>query len=774
MSIFDLVQDGVREVRQASRALLRAPGHAAVVVSLLGLGIGANAAMFTLVNAIFLRDLPVEQPERLVTLSPGWPTELFQEFRGLPKSFAGIFAAGSLGGADGANGRVATANYFDVLGVKASMGRVFHKEDEHNPVVVISHAFWQKQFGGAPDVLQRSVRIGSQPFRIIGVAPRQFTGDAPGLARDFWVPLQAALTTTPATESRKRPNYPWLSVMARLGPQVSLAQAREEATAIYGRMSKTRLRVESASRGFGGVRGLEGPLQILAGTVAVVLLVIWANVATLLLARGATRVREMAVRQALGGSRWRLLRQVLLEGLLLAAAGGAIGLAIAPGAARALLLMRPSFERIDLDLSPDPNVLLFGVGVTILTAIAFSIAPALRASHREISAALKSGPSGSSGRRRTVRVVIAVQVALSAVLVASSFLFTRSLIRLNTLDVGYDRDHLLSVTLNLGLAGYRDGAEQVRVGQRIADRIAAMPGVKSVGVGLCAVLMGCSRSAEGDPTVWLNPVSPNYLETAGIPIVAGRGFGPEDRAGSPRVAVVTEAFARYRFPGESPLGKSFEDRNEAAEIVGVARDVRFVSPRDAPIRMVFFSQAQVPSGVSYVQVRTTGSPEAMTAAVRKAILDVEPRVSLLGPDPLNATMTRMLSRDVLLGRASGLFGGIALVLACFGVYGVISYLVAAQASDYGIRLALGAPPVVVLRHIIAGAIWTVLPGIGVGIAGAWAASRWIESLLFGIAARDVVTYAGVAVCLVAATVLAASLPALRASRMDPLSVLREG
>jgi predicted permease len=412
--------------------------------------------------------------------------------------------------------------------------------------------------------------------------------------------------------------------------------------------------------------------------------------------------------------------------------------------------------------------------VTILTAIAFSFAPALRASYGEISAALKSGLHGSTGRRRTVRVVIAVQVALSAVLVASSFLFTRSLIRLNSLDTGFDRDHLLSVTLNLGLAGYREGPEQARIGERIMERIGGMPGVKSVGMGLCAVVMGCSRTAAEDHTIWLNPVSPNYLETVGIPIVMGRGFGAQDRPGTPRVAVVTEAFARYRFPGESALGKSFTDRNETAEIVGVARDIRFVSPRNMPIRMVFFSQAQVPSGVSYLQVRTLGRPEALAAAVRKAIREVAPKLSMLGPEPLGAVLEQLLSRDVLLGRASGLFAAIALVLACFGVYGAISYLVVSQAPEYGIRLALGAPPGAVLRHIIAGAVWIVLPGIAAGITGAWAASRWIESLLFGIAARDVATYAGVALCLILATVLAAAIPALRSSRMDPLSVLREG
>jgi predicted permease len=436
--------------------------------------------------------------------------------------------------------------------------------------------------------------------------------------------------------------------------------------------------------------------------------------------------------------------------------------------------MRPSGDRIDLDLSLDPNVLLFGAGVTLLTAIAFSIAPALRALNGEISAALKSGAYGASGRRRTVRVVIAVQVALSAVLVASSFLFTRSLIRLHSVDTGYDRHHLLSAILNLGLAGYRDGPEQVRMGERIVERIAAMPGVKSVGVALCAVAMGCSRTAAEDSTVWLNPVSANYLETVGIPVVMGRGFGPQDRPGSPRVAVVTEAFARYRFPGESPLGKSFSDRNETAEIVGVARDVRFVSPRGAPIRMVFFSQAQVPSGLSYVQVRTTGPPQALAGAVRKAILEVDPKLSLRGPDSLVTVLDQLLSREVLLGRASGLFGTIALLLACFGVYGMTSYFVASQATEYGIRLALGAPSGAVLRHIIGGAVWMVLPGIAAGVAGSWAAAHWIESLLFGIVAGDVATYAGVALCLILAAVLAAALPALRASRMDALSVLREG
>jgi macrolide transport system ATP-binding/permease protein len=469
----------------------------------------------------------------------------------------------------------------------------------------------------------------------------------------------------------------------------------------------------------------------------------------------------------------------------MAGAAGLIGVALAPSVARALLWMQPSFGTTILDLSLDIHMLIFGVAISVLTAVGFSLAPAIRLSRTAIEPALKSASWGSTGRKqRTVRWVTAFQIALSVILVTASFLFARSLIGLHTVHAGFDRDHIISATLNPRLAGYRDDAAQARLGERLIERLSALPGVKSASVGLCAVLMGCSRAAvvnvdgrdaqPDDPRIWINPVSTNYFETAGIPLVMGRGFGPGDRPGSTHVAVVTEALARFYFPDQNPLGKRFTERDggDPVEIVGVLRDVKFVTPRDAPIRMAFLSLTQFPGPFSYVQVKTGGPPERSISAVRRAILEVDPKLFLLGPDPLSDVLDLILSRDVLLSRASSLFGMIALLLACFGLYGVISYIVAARTAELGIRLALGAQPREVLRHVIWDALNIVTPGILLGIAGAWAAGRLVESLLFGIKGRDPMSYVAVAISFLLVSILAASLPGLRASRIDPLRTLR--
>jgi len=815
---FHHLEDLWRELRQATRFLRRAPGHTAAIVALLALGIGLNGAMFSLVNAIFIRDLPVHEPQRLATLNTQWSTPVFEEFRDAQTSFAGILATGSLIGTvvtteageqlSQASGGIASGNYFHVLGVFAVLGRVFTEEDDRpsdpQPALVISHAFWKRQFGGNAQVLGQRMFLSGTPFIVIGVTPEGFLGEMPGRPRDFWVPLSMQPVADPQGDLRRNRGFHWLSVIGRIKPGATLQQAQAEAEMIYGRLigvaqagrsqqrnPGTLIRIEPGSRGLDHIRRRFGTqLWILGATVAIVLLIVCVNVATLLLARGTIRQRELAVRQALGCSRGRLARQLLVEGLLLAGAGGLIGLWLAPAIAEGLLLMDRSLSTIALDLAVDRNVLLFGSAISLLSAIAFSLAPVVRSSRASIGTVLKSAPRGSTGthsRQRAIRSMIAVQTALSVILVAASLLFARSLFQLQRVDVGYDRDHLISTTVNARFAGYRDDGAQARLGQRLVERLSAVPGVRSASIGLCAVAEGCSRmrvvSMDGreaqadDPAIWINPVSPNYFATAGIPIVMGRGFGPQDRPGSPRVAVVTDALARYYFPDGSALGKRFMERVESGppadpiEIVGVLRDIKFVNPRDAPIRMAFLSTAQFPGAFSYVQVRTAGPPQALVPTVRAAILEVDKKLFVAGPRLLS-DLQPILSRDVLLSRASMLFGLIALLLACYGVYGVISYLVASRKPELGIRLAIGARPAAVLRHVIADALSAVAPGVVLGIAGAWAAGRLLESLLFGVTGGDPLTHLVVAAILLLTTALAAYLPALRASRIDPVTTLR--
>ena len=815
------LEDLWRDLHQAMRTLRRAPGHSIAIVSLLALGIGANAAIFSLVNALFIRDLPVPEPERLVILNPGWSTPLFEDFRLRQTSFSGIFSTGSLtdavvtaeaGGVEltGVKGGIASGNYFEVLGVTAALGRVFNDHDDNasdpQPVMVISHRFWKRQFDGDPRAIGREIYIFGSPFQIVGVTPPEFTGEMPGRVRDFWVPLSLQPLANPEGDLRRNPGYRWLSVMGRLKPGGSLEQAQAEAGVLQDQMiseqagqagisstERTRpnpIQLEPGRGGFGGFRRQLGtPLQVLSGAVAIVLLIVCANIATLLLARGANRQREIAVRLALGCSRIRLVRHLLLEALVLAGVGGLIGLVLAPAFARGLLMMQPTFSSIGLDLSLDGNVLLFALGISTVTAIGFSLVPALRASRVAIEPALRSrGPGGQRSRQTMIRCAVALQVALSVVLVAASLLFAQSLMRLYAVDAGFDRHQILSVTINARVAGYRDDLEHARLGRRLVDRISSLPGVKSVSLGLCAVLMGCSRAAvvdmEGhqpqpnDPPIWINPVSDNYFETPGMPLVMGRGFGRQDRPGAAAVAVVTEALARFYYPDQNPLGKRFTQRSGAGqrtgpiEIVGVVRDVKFVNPRDAPIRMAFLSLEQFPGPFSYLQVRTEVPPEALLSSVRQAILEVDPKLRVSGPQPLGEVLDNILARDVMLGRVSTIFGIVTLMLACFGVYVVISYLVAARTTELGIRLALGAQPGQVIRHVIADALKTVAPGIAIGVVGAWAGGDLIEALLFGVSGRDPITYLSVVGALLLTTTIAAYIPGRRASRIDPVRALR--
>lgn len=781
------------DLRQAARSFLRAPGHTFPVVALLAVGIGANAAMFTLFNALFLRDLPVRDPEQLAVLQPFRSVPDFDDYRAAQKSFTGVLGAGSALGAvvrgesgerlAGVSVGLVTDNYFDVLGVRLARGRAF-QPDESESAIVISDAFWRRQFDRDPSVVGRRLLLSGAPFTIVGVTAPGFTSELPGRIRDIWAPLRFQPIVDPQGDLRANRGYTWIGMMGRLRPGVSLQQAEGEAKALAG-ASARRIRVEPGRAGLGGFRGrFTLPLQVLAGLVGVILLLVCASVATLLFARGAGREREIAIRRALGAGRVRLVRQFLVEALLLAGVAGVIGIALAPAFATLLLSLQPSTDSFAPDLTPDGRMLAFAAVITLLTAILFALAPALRASR--LTAA--RGSTQSIPVRRAIHSMVFLQTALSVMLVAAAFLFVSSLHRLRTVSAGYDRDHIVTATVEPRYTGRRDDASQAELGRRLVERLSGLPGVRSASVGLCAVLMGCSRmgifDAEGsapDPNAtadWINPVSPNYFDTAGIALAQGRAFGPADRAGSPRVAVVTEAFARAHFPDGDALGRRITQRTGPGsgagplEIVGVSRDVKFVNPRDPAIRMVFLSNTQSPAPFNYIQVRTAAAPDPLVAAVRAAILEVEPNLYMRGPDTLSDTLDLILSRDVLLSRAGALFGSLALLIACFATYAVVSYMVAARKMELGIRLAIGAQPAAVRASVIAGALRAVVPGIIVGLAGAWAAARLVESVLFGVTRQDPLTHAAVAATILAVTILAAWIPAARAARIDPVEALR--
>lgn len=458
-----------------------------------------------------------------------------------------------------------------------------------------------------------------------------------------------------------------------------------------------------------------------------------------------------------------------------------------PLLAQSLLMPQPA--GLHLNLSPNRNSIVFGASLVVLMATICSLVPALTASRVAIEPALRSGSRNSmaSGpRRRGTHWIIAFQASLAVILVTTGFLFARSLMNLKAVASGYDREHIISVTTDPRTAGHLDDETQSRLGRELVERITAVPGVRSASVALCAVLMGCSRMAEietdaghvGETSIWINSVSPNYFETTGIPMLAERAFSPTDRLGAPPVAIVGEALAQFCFPGQQAIGKRFTpvfssgERGDAIEIVGVARDIKFVNPRDAHVRMAFLSYEQFPGPFSYIQVRTAGSPLSLLGPVRRTILEVDPKLYLRGPETLEDVFSLLLSRETALSRASSVFAGIALLLACVGIYAVVSYMVVSGRNEIGIRLAIGAEPGVLLREVIGHAVKTVIPGVLVGVVGAWATGRFVESLLFGVSSQDPATFAAVVTVLMVTTIAAAYFPVRRASRIDPVEALR--
>lgn len=802
----------LREAWQSARTLARSPGSTVPVVALLALGIGGSTAVFSVYDALFLNALPVEEPEGLATISRYWSVPNFEDFRRMQTSFSGIFAAGVLQGTvaleggeqlDAPKGILISGNYFQVLGLRPIIGRLFTEEDDRignpQPAIVISNGFWRRQFGGRPDILGTRVYLSGSPFTIIGVTPAGFTGDTPGRITDFWAPLNTQPLAMPQGDRRRNRGFNWVAMMGRLKRDVTLHQAQAEAQVIFERLvgqpagasrptRRPTIEVESGMYGFPLFRrSVAVQFRILSSAAFLVFLIICLNTATLILVRGTARRREIALRLALGCGRARLVRQLFSEGLLLSAAAGVLAILLAPLLAQSLLLLQPA--GLHLNLSPNRNSIVFGASLVVLMATACSLVPALTASRVAIEPALRSASRNSTAsgpRRRGTHWMIAFQASLSVVLVTTGFLFTRSLMNLRAVGSGFDREHIISVTTDPRTAGYRDDETQARLGRELVEKLSAVPGVRSASVALCAVLMGCSRMAEieteagpaGETSIWLNSVSPNYFETTGIPMLAGRAFSPTDRLGAPRVAIVSEALAHFYFPGQQAIGKRFTpvfssgERGDAIEIIGVVRDVKFVNPRDAPIRMAFLSYEQFPGPFSYIQVRTAGSPRSLLGPVRRAILEVDPKLYLRGPETLGDVLSLLLSRETVLSRASSVFAAIALLLACVGIYAVVSYVVTSGRNEIGIRLALGAEPGVVLREVIGHAVKTVIPGILVGVAGAWAAGRFVESLLFGVSGHDPATYAAVVTVLIVTTIAAAYFPARGASRIDPVEALR--
>ncbi len=811
------------DLRYAVRMLLKNPGFAIVAVLTLALGIGANAAIFSVTDAVMLKLLPVKNPKQLVhfrLLSPqergsAFSRAEFARFLEQSHSFSGMSAFDTLrlmGTVDGqsefVSGECVSGTFFSVLGVDVSVGRPLTVDDDQpgRPgVAVISYSYWQRKFGLDPAVTGNTIRLKNVPFTIVGVAPPRFRGIELGDAMDVWVPLAF-------WEQLRLNDHLTLGVMARIKPEVDARQASAEITLIDQQFAAAALGSQVtplAARDLQarnvelvpGGRGLSDlpdelprSLLVLTMVVGLVLLIACANVANLLLARAVNRRKEIAVRLALGAPRIRLFRQLLTESLLLAVAGGALGLLLASWATSALMdFLSYGGALRTLDVRTDLRTLCFALGVSFLTCLLFGVAPALWATRMDASLTLKGAPdsAGANTPRLGPRSMLVIsQVSLSVLLLVGAGLLVRSLQKLSMVDAGFRQENVLLVSLYPTLSGY-EGARELALYANAQERVSAAPGVASATFSRFGMLSGgrwirvathfaSADKGEKEIKVNCNPVAPRFFETMGIPMVLGRDFTGADGQQAPRVAVVSESFARRYFPDEGALGKQllFKDgkAGEQIVVVGIVKEVKALSLREREsLPQIYIPLAQAPAdllGQMTMEVRTAMEPAAAATAVRDAMHDADSNLPVVQIITQKAQTEGTLQNERSLSTLSTVFGILALLLACLGLYGIAAYSVAARTREIGIRMALGARPDEVHRMVIRQGIRLALIGIAAGLAGALVASRILASLLFGVSGADSLIYAGVSILLILVALAACYIPARRAAAVDPMIALR--
>ena len=843
MRSFRLLADLRQDLRYAFRSIGARPGFAAVAVISLALGIGANTALFSLWNGVLLASLPgVEEPSELVMLtnpdrSGGWTGrtdgvrdwltyEEFERMRDHADAFSGVMASQSGQGTwqarvDGdaweeLSGRLVSGGFFQVLGVGAAIGRLFTADDDRQatPSLVLSHGFWQRRFGGRADVLGRTIILRKTAFTIIGVAAPGFVGETAGQRPDFWLPLRMQPVLLPGRD-RLHDTPPeksmWLHVFGRLKPGVSPAQAEARVNAIlqadlesfYGAAAQgerrrvlldQRLQVRPGARGASPTRReFSQSLTALLAAVGVLLLIACANLANLLLARGTARRPEIAVRLSLGASRGRVVRQLVTESLALAAMGAAAAIVVASLLHDALVRMiAESDDRFRVTFALDPLVLLFLVAATVLATLVFGVLPAWQVTRGDIASSLKAqgrGAGGASGQLGPGRWLVAAQLALSLPLLFGAGLLARTAYNVQHADLGFPAERLLLVRIDLREGAY-EPVRRATVIRDLAAEIARIPGVRAVSYSQLGVFTGGESSStitvEGytpkgdtDRDSAVDTVGPGYFATLGAPMVLGREILESDRAGSPAVCVINEAFAKRYFAGRSPIGlrvtMSGEDGGGCYLIVGVAGNGRTQDLRGEIEPRFFMAAAQSASPMTSPTflVRTSADVPALVTTVRRTIERVDAALPIMSANSLVEQMAPLTAQDRITARLAGVFGLVALALAAIGVYGVLSYAVARRKGEIAIRLALGAQASRVLTMMLAEALVLIGAGAAVGGGLSVAALRLIGSRLYGVAPQDPATVVAATGLLLAAAAAAAFLPARRAAQLDPITALRE-
>lgn len=797
------------DIRHSLRGFVRSPGFTLVAVLSLALGIGANTAIFSLLNAVLLRSLPVREPGRLVlfTLSTpdrfignAIPAALYEKIRDnntVLDAFAGVSGALTAISGDGraeyVSGELVSGNFFETLGVGAAIGRVLTPEDDRLPdspaVCVLSYGLWERRFGLDRNVVGRQIQVNGRSFTILGVTPSGFSGFTEGSQTELYIPRKAVGMSQFAS---------FLRTFGRLKPGVGIARARSALDTLFHQLAapssprKTldaRIILEPGNRGFDQlVNQYERPLSILMAVVGLVLLIACANITNLLMARASGRSKEIAVRLAVGAGRARLIRQLLVESVLLTAFGAAVGVVLAYWMDHALLAFAPhriGGRALILDVNPDWHVLLFTLAATTVVSLLCSVTPAVQSTHPDLLPALR-GEAGRRlpGRLSVTNALVVLQVGLSMMLLIGAGLFLRSLHNLKSVDPGFNPERLVLLTIDTSFSDYSQAANQ-NLFDRLLERASNLPGVVSASPGLISPLSGefslMRISVPGylpnpnePPGIATNWTGPEYFKTLSTSLVAGRTFTEQDGATN-KVAIVNERTAAHFWPHQNAIGRHIivggrvpEDR----EVVGVVKNVKSESLRDDPQPTVYLPFRESPRGRMTLHVRVAGPATPVISALTREVHAVDANLPVFTATTMSDQLNRTIALDRLMAVLTVIFGALGVVLAGVGLYGVMAFVVAGRTHEIAIRMALGADAAHVLRQVLTESFVLTVSGIGLGVMGALSAARLVGSMLFGLKATDPWTYAALALLLTGITLSAAWIPAHRAARVDPMVALR--
>ena len=795
----------VQDLRYAFRMLLRNPGVSIIAVVALALGIGANTAIFSVVNSVLLRSLPYTDPDRLMmvrenkfpqfpefSISPG----NFLDWQKQNTSFETLAAVNATSfnlvtndtEPERLRGARVTAGVFEMLGARPLQGRTFTDQEDqpgHESVAIISESLWKRRFGNDPNIVGQPVTLSSASYTIIGVLPSSFP--FPDRETDLWTPM--AFTARQAQQHGSH----YLTVVGRLKQGVSISAADAELKTIAARLAE---QYPSSNAGWSTsitplqdyqIRDIKPGLIFLLGSVALVLLIACANVANLLLARATARQKEIAIRTALGASRGRVARQLLTESILVALIGGTVGLFLAWWGMGSLLALAPDDLQQVKNVALDLRVLVFTMGVTLLTGVVFGLIPAIHASNPNLNDTLKEGGRGTTGGHHRVRgSLVILEVALALVLLICSGLLIRSFVSLNKVDPGFNSRNALTVNIALPGRKYQNADQYSSFFTQLLERLAVLPGVTEAGATQSLPIQGDflvgfkihgrPPAAPGeDRSTNYYAVTTDYFKSMGIPLIRGRLFTEHDNSKSQRVAIINETMARTYFADDDPIGKSLDlsqGPETSSEIVGIVGDVKQYGLNQPSPLQTYESYLQMPFSGMTVVVRTQGPPEMLSDTIRREVLSIDKEQPVSRVRTLEQIISSSVAQQRFLMFLLGIFAGVAMILAAVGLYGVMSYAVTQRTHEIGIRMALGADSSNVLRLIVGHGMMLALIGIAIGLAGSFAVTRAMSTLLFGISATDAITFGGISVLLAVVALVSCLAPAYRAIRVDPMVALR--